>query len=169
MSTIFDNYQNLNQEYIPNNLPNCPPKVKCSEESKLEPCLPNKPYEQYDAKGNLIGYWWYYGNTITLDFDITGEVTYEGNDKYLTPDEFLKDKEIKLEVFNFRFEKIFSKVYNYKMMKQEDGRIAVIFDILPDLANQLVKGIYYVSLTVWKEGELVDTIFGTDNATFTIK
>ena len=55
------------------------------------------------------------------------------------------------------------------MMKQEDGRIAVIFDILPDLANQLVKGIYYVSLTVWKEGELVDTIFGTDNATFTIK
>ena len=169
MASMFDNYENLQQNYIPNNLPCCPPKIKQCEESKLEPCKPNKPYEDYNAQGLLVGYWWYYGNTITLDFDIIGEVTFEGNDKYITPDEFLKDKEIKLELFNFRFENIFSKVYNYKMIKQDDGRIAVILNIGPELSSQLVRGVYYISLTVWKEGILVDTIFSTQDGIFTVK
>jgi hypothetical protein len=54
---MFDGYQNLNNQYTPNNLcsntpqPPCPNKYDC-----LEPCKPNKPYEEYNAKGELVGY-----------------------------------------------------------------------------------------------------------------
>ena len=55
------------------------------------------------------------------------------------------------------------------MIKQDDGRLAVILNIDPNLSSQLVRGIYYISLTVWKEGLLVDTIFPRRDATFTVK
>lgn len=38
-----------------------------------------KPFEVYDAKGNLIGYSWHYGDTVNLQFSIMGEVTVDSN------------------------------------------------------------------------------------------
>lgn len=48
-----------------------------------------KPYEEYNAEGELVGYFWYYGEAINLQFEITGEVTIE-NDAivYTVPGEY---------------------------------------------------------------------------------
>ncbi len=70
---MFDNYENIADNYIPSNIK--PPRPIC--ENKLEPCTPKKPYEEYNAKNELIGYWWYYGDTINLDFHITGNIVVE--------------------------------------------------------------------------------------------
>lgn len=77
MVDMFTNYQNLAQDYIPNNLAAYHTKP-CSY-TKLDPQAASKPYELYDAKGNLEGYYWYEGNQIVLDFSIDGEITIESN------------------------------------------------------------------------------------------
>ena len=77
MPGMFDNYDNI----YSNACQPCPPKPEC----KLDPCKPDKPYAQYDVKGNLIGYWWNYGDTINLEFNIDGEVVFTESDKDITP------------------------------------------------------------------------------------
>ena len=48
---LFDTYDTLPDNYIPNNRP-----VKKCCNSKFDPYFPTKPYEQYNAEGELIGY-----------------------------------------------------------------------------------------------------------------
>lgn len=78
MIDMFTNYQNLSDYYIPNNLSKniCTPS---SYTKKLAPIEASKPYELYDAKGELEGYYWYKGDQLTLDFSIDGELTLECN------------------------------------------------------------------------------------------
>lgn len=109
---MFTNYENLQDNYIPNNI--CPPTPcpsPCPPESKLQPCKPKLPYEEYNATGDLIGYWWYYGDTLNLEFNIEGELVVEGNNQYVDASDFLKDKQITVQLFNFRRELIDSKTY----------------------------------------------------------
>ena len=72
--TMFTNYQD-NRNYIPNNL-----LCSCSvgkSYTKLDPLKASKPYEEYNAKGELVGYSWYQGETINLEFNIDGEIIVE--------------------------------------------------------------------------------------------
>lgn len=72
---IFDNYQNLDNTYVPNNLSQLfPKKIPCHRPQF------KKPFEDYNAEGKLIGYYWYYGNTVSLNFNITGEIIVEDTD-----------------------------------------------------------------------------------------
>ena len=75
---MFSNYEDLSQDYVPNNLkPIQPPKpFNCVQ---MQSCEPIKPYEEYNDKGELIGYWWYCGNTVTFEFNIVGEITIESD------------------------------------------------------------------------------------------
>ncbi len=74
---MFLNYQNIADNYIPNNLINAfPLKVR---DSKLSPTDASKPYEEYNTKGELDGYFWRYGDTLNLEFDLDGEITLEGD------------------------------------------------------------------------------------------
>lgn len=73
---MFSSYQTKNCT-VPNNLvASFPSSVKTC---KLEPIDGSKPYEEYDAKGNLVGYFWKYGETLNLEFNITGELTIESD------------------------------------------------------------------------------------------
>ena len=59
---MFENYNDL---IIQKNKTNC-----CCNKSF------NSPYEDYDEKGNLIGYKWSYGSTIDLDFNLSGQISF---------------------------------------------------------------------------------------------
>ena len=165
MSGMFDNYENLADDYVPNNLrPSHPPKKPCSD--NLDPCRPNKPYEDYDAKNNLVGYWWYYGNTFNLEFNIEQEATIVDSQHYIPAEEFMKgmkpDAIIKL--YDFRRECIFT----YVVPKVEITK--VILPIDEKLSNKLVQGIYYCSLTLVNEEKgYNETIFKLDDCTLTVK
>ena len=79
---MFLNYQNIADNYIPNNLQTAFPHNVA--ESKLNPLDASKPYEEYDVKGNLCGYFWRYGETLNLEFQIDGEITVEDDAIILT-------------------------------------------------------------------------------------
>ena len=74
---MFLNYHNIADNYRPNNLIQAYPQA--STTSKLNPVAASKPYEEYNTKGELSGYFWHYGETLNLEFTIDGEITIESN------------------------------------------------------------------------------------------
>lgn len=74
---MFLNYHNIADNYKPNNLVRSFPVGKSY--TKLDPLKCSKPYEEYNVKGELIGYFWHYGETINLEFNIDGEITVESD------------------------------------------------------------------------------------------
>ena len=77
MSNMFTNYNNIDPSYVPNNMHLVNKTVKSY--TKLAPVALSKPYELYNAKNELEGYFWYHGESITLDFSIEGEITLEND------------------------------------------------------------------------------------------
>lgn len=73
---MFQKYHNLDT-YVPDNT-SCPVTIGASY-TKLENTTNGACYENYDIKGNLIGYVWNYGETLTLEFNIDGIITVESN------------------------------------------------------------------------------------------
>lgn len=63
-------FDNLNINTIPNNL--CNNNIANIKSCKL-------PYEEYNDVGEFVGYSWSYEDTVTLEFDIAGELTVEGD------------------------------------------------------------------------------------------
>lgn len=112
---IFDNYQNINPNYIPNNIN--PPPNPCKP--KLEPCRPIKPYEEYNAEGKLVGYYWYYGDTINLEFNVDGEVTIIDGEEAISALDFLIGKYVIIDIYNFRGEIVATqKLYTTTILKR---------------------------------------------------
>ena len=74
---MFLNYHNIADNYKPNNLINAFPSEIIP--SKLAPVDASKPYEEFNAKGELEGYFWRYGETLNLEFNIDGEITIESD------------------------------------------------------------------------------------------
>ena len=67
---MFNSFSNIDSSYTPNNF--SPKYPSMSREEKIQSINPNKPYEVIGRDGILKGYFWYYGNSVDLTFDITG-------------------------------------------------------------------------------------------------
>ena len=157
---MFTNYENLANNYSPNNICSGPPKCH-PDEQKLNPCNPNKPYSEYNIEGELVGYFWYYGDAVDLEFNIDGQVTYEGNDSYVTAEDFLKDKQIVIRLFNFRRELLDERYYK--------GSTKVIYSIDKDFSKKLVRSTYYISVLVTNSNDLNYTLFAQQDCTLIVK
>lgn len=158
MFDSFDGYDNLKDHYVQ---PCPPPKPPVEDTSKLKPVKPNKPYEKYNAEGELIGYYWYYGDTINLEFTIEGEVTYEGSNEYVDAAEFMKEKQVTIELYNFRRELITTRTLA--------GSNVIVFEIDEALSKELIRGNYYCTLTVFDNSGLNKTLFYQDDCTLFVE
>lgn len=161
MIDMFTNYQNLSENYIPNNLSQN--KTKPYSYTKFNPCEITKPYELYNAKNELEGYYWYYGNTINLDFSIDGEVidiNGNGTGEYVSAKDYLADKIATINIYDFRMNVIYSK----SISASEN----IIITIDPELSMKMVRGIYYCSLEV-SNSKSHETIFDSTDCKFLVK
>lgn len=161
------------------------------------------PYTEYDALGNVVGYFWHYGETVNLQFNIDGFITVaddsivytstndgptnntvgyigqkaynmldlkswtcsiingteytwtldnvltyledESHKVFVTAKDYLTDKTIRIKLYNYRYEEIYSKEF--------EGNTTINFLIDKELSNTLVKGIYYCTLTVCNDAQ----------------
>ena len=214
---MFLNYQNIADNYKPNNLINAFPRKMNS--SKLDPLDASKPFEEYNAKGELSGYFWRQGETLNLEFNIDGEITLEANailltakgqaptlntlgkvgqraynivdfrsltcsavtttgkyiweedaeftyplnsdrSVYISAEDYLKDKQVEVTLYNFRMEPICKKLYN--------AAPTIIFPIDRELSKVLPKGIYHCSVSVFND-EVCYTIFDANDCDLLVK
>ena len=156
--SMFDTYKELPEGYVPNNIKPTD-NLSCAY-PKLEPCRPTKPYEEYNAEGQLIGYYWYYGDEINLEFNIDGEVTSLEDNTYIELDEFLSSKKAVLRLLDFRNDIIVERVM--------EASTKVIFQVDKELSKQLVRGVYYCTLTIVGD-DFQKTIFSNEDAIFNVK
>lgn len=66
----FTNYRLIPQDYVPDNI----------HQPTIQPNKPKAPLVAYNKKGEPIGFTWNYGDTIYLEFNTEGTVTYEPGD-----------------------------------------------------------------------------------------
>lgn len=161
MIDMFTNYQNLSEYYIPNNLSKYLDKP--ISYTKLNPTELTKPYELYNAKGELEGYYWYYGQSINLDFTITGEIVLKDNsenDSYISVEDYLSDKSFRLRIYNFRYEIIDEMLF--------PGVLNPIFEIDSEKSKKYAKGIYYCSLEIIYN-DICETLFGPEDCKLLVK
>ena len=227
---MFDNYDTINKKYQPNNLSSAFPKPNPIND-KLSPAQLKKPYEEYNELGQLIGYFWYYGDTLNLEFNLSGEVAIDSNveiyyvenqaptrntigslneneyshyiynikdDKwyeckymtqigqeneyiweeiqepniynekdlksiYLDISDILKDKRIKVNIYDFRNKLIMSQEY-------ENPTTQIVFPITQEISQQMTKGTYQCSLVIFNnETQYTNTIFSQYDCVLTVK
>ena len=147
---MFTNYDLVPDSYVPCNI----------QKDTLSYQPIHKPFEQYNINGDFIGYGWSFGDSIVLEFYTCGDVYYEDQDVTENAETYLKDKTFRLELYDFRYEVVFSY----------DISAATVVKILIDAesSERLVKGVYHLKFTLIDEVENVLTtlIDGNDCAIY---
>lgn len=214
-------FDNLNINKIPNNLnSNLPNMRNC----KL-------PYEEYNDMGEFVGYSWKYGDTVTLEFNLSGELTVESNaliytalgaspdestvgtinqkaynttdliswtctsikddtytwtqneewsapsagiNTYVTVKDYLENKYLYIDIYNFRYEKEYSS-------EAIEAKEIIYLDMTPDMISTtpnmteveykpLSRGVHYLTLTLKDEdNNYIDTLIGQQECPLIIK
>lgn len=161
MIDMFSNYQNIPENYTPNNL-HKEFKKPCSY-TKLDSDKTTLPYELYNAKGELEGYFWYQGNTINLEFNIDGEIvdeTGKGTGSYIPANDYLAGKVATISIYDFRMNIIEYRTY--------PASPTINFIINKELSDKMNKGVYYCSLII-SDDNTHETIFDTSDCKFLVK
>lgn len=83
--TMFDNYNNLNSSYHPNNMAEYLPDTYIEYTDKL-------PRKEFNLCGEFIGYSWNYGDTLTLEIPINPTIKVEADAIIFTEKEINQQK-----------------------------------------------------------------------------
>ena len=146
---MFTNYENIPASYIPCNLKE---SIACKE-----PYI--NPMEEYNAKGEFIGYSWMYGDNVVLEFCTSGEVIFDGY--YEDAETYLNGKQLLLQLFDFRYENIYSDQIN--------ASTSAKFYIDYEQSKQLVKGVYTCKLIlIDNENNIRYTLINNDDCVFMV-
>ena len=154
---MFENYQNINTQYTPNNYQDNFGESDLN--NSIQTVSPNKPYEIKDKRGNLTGYFWYYGDSVNLSFDIIGEFTDENG--YVSVEDVVNGCKVMLTVYDFR--------YNIVHQEAKDAQTTIDFLINAEVSKKLVRGKYTVSLVIANDVGYSETLFSTDTCTFEVR
>lgn len=160
---MFDNFNNVKTTYQVN--PYAPQYPPQKMPTQIVQNNPNKPYEVVDARGVLTGYFWYYGNSVDLTWDIVGEVT-TTQDNYVDVVDMVKYLIITATIYDWKM----CKVEEVKLIPTiEDNKASVTLSINGELSQKLVKGVYEISLTASNAQGYNETLFDTGVCKFEVR
>lgn len=160
---MFDNFNNVKTTYQVN--PYAPQYPPQKMPTQIIQNNPNKPYEVVDARGVLTGYFWYYGNSVDLTWDIVGEVT-TTQDNYVDVVDMVKYLIITATIYDWKM----CKVEEVKLIPTiEDNKASVTLSINGELSQKLVKGVYEISLTASNAQGYNETLFDTGVCKFEVR
>lgn len=160
---MFDSFNNIKTTYQVN--PYAPQYPPQKIPTQIIQNNPNKPYEVVDARGVLTGYFWYYGNSVDLTWDIVGEVT-TTQDNYVDVVDMVKYLIITATIYDWKM----CKVEEVKLIPNiEDNKASVTLSINGELSQKLVKGVYEISLTASNAQGYNETLFDTGVCKFEVR
>lgn len=176
---MFTNFTNLNTSYSPN--PFQPTYPQQTFQNIAAPAHPNKPYEILSPdKRTVLGYFWYYGNSVDLIFDFSdseyGMTTENGyvfgsNGQIEGPkpiailvEELLPTLKFEATFYNFRHEPIV-KFSNDPLISKNEIKINgtdLIMSVTHEISSQLIKGKYCLEMIALHPGGYHETIFSSE-------
>lgn len=140
--SMFVSFDTQNPDIIPNNTYNHYPPPP-----PPPPHLVDQPYLIYNMKNEFIGFYWYYGETINLNF------VYNPMFPLVLPlgqtvpfYKFIEGKTIKVTIYNFRMEEIASN-----LIPPEAELKSISIRIDPELSQKMVRGLYYMQAEIYTE------------------
>lgn len=71
-----------------------------------------KPLGVYDVNNNLVGYKWTYGDSITLEFNITGCITDDLSSQYESVTQYFNGKYFQFLMFDYRHNVVIDRIYS---------------------------------------------------------
>lgn len=161
---MFDNFNNIKTTYQVN--PYAPQYPPQKMPTQIVQNNPNKPYELIDARGVLTGYFWYYGNSVDLTWDIVGEATSAQNNTYIDVADIVKYQIITATIYDWKM----CKIAEVKLLPTvEDNKASVTLSISGELSQKLVKGVYEISLTASNIQGYNETLFDTGVCKFEVR
>ena len=150
---MFKNYDNIPATYVPNN----------RDAKPLGREFMIKPLEEYNAKGELIGYSWRQGESVELEFVVDGEVYYDDGSYYQDADTYLSNKRFELTLYNFRYEPV-------KVLTALSIQNKISFIIDTETSSAIMKGIYYPSLVcIDDKNNIQHVLFKGSDCTLIVK
>lgn len=161
---MFDSFNNIKTTYQVN--PYAPQYPPQKMPTQIVQNNPNKPYEVVDARGVLTGYFWYYGNSVDLTWDIVGEATSAQNNTYIDVADIVKYQIITATIYDWKM----CKIAEVKLLPTvEDNKASVTLSISGELSQKLVKGVYEISLTASNTQGYNETLFDTGVCKFEVR
>ena len=162
----FGNNMNLNTSFTPNPYAPQYPPMGNHNNNQIIQNNPNKPYEVTDDRGNLTGYFWYYGNSIDLVWDIVGEATSYDSSTYIDIAHVLAYNIITATIYDWRHQ-VVDKI---KLIpKIENNNVSVILPINGELSQKMVKGVYTIDLVASNVQGYNETLFDTGVCKFEVR
>ena len=169
MKSMFSNFTNFDTTYQQNPFqPNYPQTQNNCSIQKLDV---NKPFEILNDDGSIKGYFWYFGNSVTLEFAVEGEVILLNQDQYITLEDILTTLELNMYIYDFRMEPIlrFSNNIgseNPLIVNVQDK--TVVAEINNELSQKLIKGKYYIDLIANHKVGYNETLFSANTCVFEV-
>lgn len=164
--SILDNYESLADKPIRSGCCcNSVPETVDISYNKIIPITFQKPYKEIDTTTNNYRYYWYYGDTIVLRFNLSDESTMVVDGKsFATLEDYLIDKLIVVDIYNFRKEPL---DFAQRIFRGADG-LSVSYLIDRDLSDKLLRGIYYCSLKIVGQ-DITTTVIPESNCVLVVK
>lgn len=177
MIELFNNFTHVDTTMMPTGGPPKYPNM-CKPAPNYEVSRPNKPYESYNPQGELKGYFWYYGNSVDLVFDITGTLTLTQG-LYMEAAEVLPHLLSIFTIYDHRHTCVLQysnsnigEPLEYKLEYDEVGNAVkgiIAINISHEQSMKLPKGTYTCSLTVSHPSGYHETLFNTGTCTFEVR
>lgn len=161
---MFESYQNLNPQYTPNNYQTC----GCPNKY-IEKAVPNKPYEVYNQSGELIGYFWYYGNSFVLTFDLFGEETFYESGSYVDVADIISSGKLTLTIYDNNWNISYQKTVDGNTVNRLDNGCTIDFIITNEISKTLLKGKYRMELVFSNTLGNCETLFANETCIFEVR
>lgn len=147
MVEMFKSYDNVPDDYIPNNRPKRrKPRPIINNTNSLSALWP-----LLNAKEEIIGAEWNYGCAFDLPFEVRGNVIdSEGN--LLDLEEFFTGKELKVDILD-HFYNDFKTFYLTCEVVRMDEFLVILLEFERDISAQIPRGTYHVRLTL--DGDII--------------
>ena len=161
---MFSNFTNFETTHHQNPFePKYPQsKILCN----VEPVSVNKPFEILNYDGSIKGYYWYFGNSVDLEFEIDGEVLLLDQDEYIALEDILATLELNMYIYDFRMEPVLhfsNNLGSENFLVIDASKKTVVAELTNELSKKLKKGKYYIELVANHRVGYNETLFSANN------
>lgn len=142
MTEMFKSFDELPSDYIPNNRPILRPiKPIVNKTHSLSAMWP-----LYNAKGEIMGAEWNYGDAFDLPFEVRGNIISDDGE-LLDLEEYFTGKTLKVDILDHFFNdyKTFTLNCSAKLYQE---KLILLLEFTEEVSKAIPKGTYHIRLTL---------------------